>query len=182
LKWLDENLNPEEGLQHTLFYVGDEIFEDTVSLLSRDKNMVASPFYGQTSNTERKEILDQFGDGVIKCLVAMKCLDEGVDVPATRTAYFLASSGNPKEFVQRRGRVLRKSEETGKKEAELFDLISIPPSFVDKEHEHYNASRSLLISEFKRIREFAGLAKNKYGSLDQLKEVIARFNLYDQID
>lgn len=179
LEWLDNNIESNKSLKNTLFYVGDEIFEDTTKLLSQNKNIVATQFYGKTSNKERQEILTQFSKGIIDCLVAMKCLDEGVDVPATKLAYFLASSGNPKEFVQRRGRVLRKSP--GKEFAIIYDLISVPPSYVDKKHRHYKISKSLLISEFKRIREFAGLATNQYASLKALKPIIDKFELYNQI-
>ena len=58
-------------------------------------------------------------------LVAIRCLDEGVDIPAIETAVILASSGNPRQFVQRRGRILRPYP--GKQRATLFDMIVMPP-------------------------------------------------------
>ena len=54
----------------------------------------------------------------------MKCLDEGVDIPQTALAFFCASTGNPKQFIQRRGRVLRQAE--GKDFAIIHDLVVIP--------------------------------------------------------
>ncbi|MEM5687276.1 helicase-related protein [Bacillus cereus] len=69
-------------------------------------------------------MLEAFADGTIQVLVAIKCLDEGVDVPSTRSAYFLASTSNPREFVQRRGRILRTAK--GKTLAEIHDFIVFP--------------------------------------------------------
>ena len=54
---------------------------------------------------ERQKVLDQFNDGLIQVLTAMKTLDEGVDIPATKCAIFCASTGNPRQFIQRRGRI-----------------------------------------------------------------------------
>jgi superfamily II DNA or RNA helicase len=58
-------------------------------------------------------------------LVAIKCLDEGVDVPSVTHALILASSKNPREFIQRRGRVLRIAPE--KSLAYVHDAIVLPP-------------------------------------------------------
>ena len=75
--------------------------------------------------SDRERLLGQFANGDIQVLVAIKCLDEGVDVPSTRTAFIMASSTNPREFVQRRGRILRLAE--GKSEATVYDFIVVPP-------------------------------------------------------
>jgi superfamily II DNA or RNA helicase len=179
IEWLRNNIEKGANLEHTLFYVGDELFRSTIDLLSNEKNIVAQPFYGGTKSTKRPEILEEFDKGIIKCLVAMKCLDEGVDVPATKTAYFIANSGNPKEFIQRRGRVLRKSPETGKEFAILYDLVSVPPNYIDRNNEDYETAKSSLKTQFKRIREFASLARNKQSSLNQMNELIDKFNLYN---
>lgn len=181
INWLNENIAINQNLNNTLFYVGDKLFQPTLNLLSNEKNIVAQPFYGETSPNERHNILREFNEGIINCLVAMKCLDEGVDVPSTKTAYFLASSGNPKEFVQRRGRVLRKSDSTGKKEAILYDLVSVPPDFIDKDHEHFEVSRSALRSQLRRIKEFSTLAINKRSSLNELFPLISKYNLISEL-
>ncbi len=111
----------------------------------------------------------------------MKCLDEGVDVPPTREAFFLASSGNPREFVQRRGRVLRKFP--GKENAIITDLISIPPmEFIEigDLNPEYSAVRSAFKREYKRINEFASLAINKYQSLKEFFIIAEKLKLLDQ--
>ncbi len=102
------------------------------------------------------EILKSFEDGDIQVLLSMKCLDEGVDIPRAEYAIFCSSTGNPRQFVQRRGRVLRKCK--GKEKATIWDLIVTPP-YVEKNT--MTNERSLFIGEVKRIVNFATLADNK---------------------
>ena len=109
-------------------------------------------------------ILRSFADGDIQILLSMKCLDEGVDIPRAEHAIFCSSTGNSRQFVQRRGRVLRKCK--GKEKAKIWDLIVTPPNLYD---ETSGIERNLFISEVKRIVNFAALADNQvsvlYGDL-----------------
>jgi len=82
-------------------------------------------FVHTVDRPKREKLLEQFANGDIQVLVAIRCLDEGVDVPPTRVAFILASSTNPREFVQRRGRILRLAK--GKSEAIVYDYIVVPP-------------------------------------------------------
>ena len=106
LIWLRENLT-DKPIDYSLFYAGERIFNDVKMILSNDFKVRLHEFTSRQSPQERASILRDFSSNEIQSLVAMKCLDEGVDVPPTRIAYFLASSSNPREFIQRRGRVLR---------------------------------------------------------------------------
>lgn len=112
-------------------------------------------------------ILNSFEKGDIHVLLSMKCLDEGVDIPRAEHAIFCASTGNPRQFVQRRGRVLRKCE--GKIKASIWDLIVIPPNFTG---DNSNIERGLFINEVKRVVNFAALAENQlkilYGDLKDI--------------
>jgi superfamily II DNA or RNA helicase len=169
INWISENVEASADLRFALFYSGDQAFDQVKRILGVDKKIRLHEFTGDQSRLERKNILGRFSKGELQALMAMKCLDEGVDVPATRIAYFLASSGNPREFIQRRGRVLRKS--AGKEFAIIYDLIAIPPySFIQdsKDGESYNAVRSSFRKEYKRVREFSKLAINSHTSLDQM--------------
>ena len=74
--------------------------------------------------SEREIILDDFSKGNYQVLVAMHCLDEGVDVPAASKAIFMCSSNSSREFIQRIGRVIRRHP--GKTHAEIYDLIVKP--------------------------------------------------------
>lgn len=125
-------------------------------------------------------ILQNFTNGDIQILLSMKCLDEGVDIPRAEHAIFCSSTGNPRQFVQRRGRVLRMSK--GKTKATIWDLIVIPPHVTDSSSD---IERSMFISEVKRIVNFAALADNQidilYGELKGLCEQL-RINLFEMLD
>lgn len=86
-------------------------------------------------------------------LVSIKCLDEGVDIPSVDHALILASSQNPRQFIQRRGRVLRKAK--WKNLAVIHDAIIVPVNLGDEPEQ-----TSLLKSEFIRAIEFARSAIN----------------------
>lgn len=125
-------------------------------------------------------ILQNFADGDIQILLSMKCLDEGVDIPRAEHAIFCSSTGNPRQFVQRRGRVLRKCK--GKEKAKIWDLIVTPPNILDESN---SIERNLFFNEAKRIINFAALADNQidilYGKLLTYCEAL-RINLFDLLD
>ena len=110
----------------------------------------------ETSKTGAAKYLEAFGRGEYQVLTAMQVLDEGIDIPQTDTAYLLASSTVRREWVQRRGRILRRAE--GKEIANLHDFLVLPPTPGTKE------GRTLLLGELMRAREFANAADNEYDS------------------
>jgi superfamily II DNA or RNA helicase len=178
IDWIRKNIEANNEMEHTIFYVGEKIFDEVRSLIGFEKRIPIHEFTHRQSLSERKDLLIQFQEGTIKAFVAMKCLDEGVDIPPTRTAYFLASSSVEREFVQRRGRVLRNSP--GKTHATIYDLISIPPyEYIakGKTDENYKVVRSALRREFTRIKEFASLAENKHRALNKFLEIADKFDL-----
>ncbi len=109
LRWLETELE-DKPLDYSLFYAGDQIFTKAKQILGKELGVKIHEFTSRQNRKQRKKLLTDFSNQEIQSLMAMKCLDEGVDVPPTRVAYFLASSSNPREFIQRRGRVLRLSE------------------------------------------------------------------------
>jgi len=114
------------------------------------------PQHGGAS--ERETIIRSLDEGDVDALVAMKCLDEGVDVPSASLGVILASSGNPREFIQRRGRLLRRAE--GKEQATIYDIVVTPavrPSADQKAREH---ERKIFSKELDRIDDFARTAMN----------------------
>ena len=125
-------------------------------------------------------ILRSFTDGDIQILLSMKCLDEGVDIPRAEHAIFCSSTGNPRQFVQRRGRVLRKSR--GKDKAKIWDLIVTPPNIIN---DSVGIERNMFISEVKRIVNFAALADNQidilYGDLKDYCEAL-RIDLFEMLE
>ena len=121
----------------------------------------------------RSEILDKYAKGEIEVLTSMKCLDEGVDVPRSEMAIFCASTGNPRQFIQRRGRILRKHPD--KHMAIIHDLVVAPE--ISRGQENFNMERSLLKGELKRVRDFAVLSENADFAYAELEEILTYYNL-----
>ena len=100
--------------------VGEEIFSNNQNLKYIDVGKVenlASKIVNSGGDTERQEIISQFNHRQLQFLVGIKCLDEGIDIPNARIAILMSSSTNPREFVQRVGRVIRQAE--GKQISEI---------------------------------------------------------------
>ena len=122
---------------------------------------------------DRDEILYDFAQGKLHVLTSMKCLDEGVDVPRSELAIFCSSTGNPRQFIQRRGRVLRTHPD--KKMAELHDLVVIPE--INPYSDSYRMEQSLLRGELARVNNFALLSENPSYSELELREVLDHYAL-----
>lgn len=132
-------------------------------MLNFDFGMHTAQFTSREDSKERKRRLEEFQDGEIQALIAIKCLDEGVNVPAIKTAYILASTTNPKEYIQRRGRVLRLYP--GKEAAYIYDFITLPRELTTVENtsaELAKSERALVVKEIRRMREFCHIALNPY--------------------
>jgi superfamily II DNA or RNA helicase len=168
---------------HTLFYCGDGSTEDEVSgetfrqveivtSILRELNWKSSIFTSQETRQDRALLLDFFRLGLIDALVAIRCLDEGIDVPACKTAYILASSRNPKQFIQRRGRILRRAP--GKEYAEIYDfVVKIPDEFCQNNDYEMNLVRS----ELERVSEFAKLSLNQAEAIRTLNPILKKYSL-----
>lgn len=167
-------LQKQESIHHTLIYTSPQLIDDVLSL-TKEFSLYATKFTSEESMAERKLILEMFATRKLDVVVAMKCLDEGVDVPSTQKAFILASSSNPKEFIQRRGRILRKSN--GKTHAVLYDFIVIPPTGTPIS----NSARALVKKELARFREFSETAKNQYEAKYQLSKIAKRYNVLGEI-
>ena len=122
---------------------------------------------------ERNEILADFAAGKLEVLTSMKCLDEGVDVPRSELAIFCASTGNPRQFIQRRGRILRLHPD--KRYAVIHDLVVAPE--VNSAAENFSMERSLLSGEIRRVRDFARLSENADYAYNELEEVLSYYNI-----
>src|SRR5690606_28753336 len=119
-------------------------------LLGLELGMNVSTYTAETSKEEREEMLQDFEEGHKQALVAIRSLDEGVDIPQVRRAFILASSTNPRQFIQRRGRVLRRAE--GKDYAEIFDFVVVPPlDAFDQRSTDFRALRNLVGREMERV-------------------------------
>lgn len=167
----------------TLFYCGDGCTEgddpdeslrdiDRTTELLYDLGWNCATFTARESLRERKEILSAFRLSTVDALVAIRCLDEGIDVPACRTAYLLASARNPKQGIQRRGRILRKSP--GKKFATVHDFLVRLPVATGSASQY---ERRLLIAELERVAEFSRLSLNPTDSVRTLMPLLEEYDL-----
>jgi DNA phosphorothioation system restriction enzyme len=185
LKALRELMATRRETSHTLFYCGDGSQEvgqrsnlhqlkEVAKILGVELGYRISTYTAQTSLEEREILRHQFESGELQGLVAIRCLDEGVDIPAIQTAVILASSGNPRQFIQRRGRVLR--PHPGKERATIFDMIVLPP---DLDRKTLEVERNLLRKELRRFVEFADLADNAGEARMKLLDLQKRYGLLD---
>lgn len=134
-------------------------------------------YIGEKSKKERKDILKGFSEGKIDVLLAMKCLDEGVDIPRTQYGIFASSTGNPRQFIQRRGRLLRKHDD--KSMAFIYDMIVVPDySYFGGESEFFIIEQKLVKQELSRVAYFAQLASNYYSEVKPaLDELVDHYQL-----
>ena len=126
------------------------------SEFTSDEGVAPEARFGGLS--EREHILNTFSSGLVPMLVAMKCLDEGVDVPSASIGIILASSTNPREFIQRRGRLLRNAD--GKTHAEIYDVIVRPAPSGSVDEAARNVELKVFEKELRRVEEFASSADN----------------------
>ena len=152
--------------------------EAVTTMIGSDLGMRCASYTARTPSARRRELLADFASGAIQVLVAIRCLDEGVDVPSTRTAYILASSTNPRQFVQRRGRVLRRS--SSKHRAEIYDFFVAPPSdALTTGHSAFAFAKSLIRGQVARAAEFAELAENGPVARRDVMQVLSKAHLLD---
>lgn len=174
LDLLREMIKGKYNFRNSVVYCGmgkdneDTIIDSVTRILSEDDKYVVSQY---TSKTEdRIQVLYEFENGYFDTLVAIKCFDEGVDVPKLDKIYIMSSDASKRQTVQRRGRVLRQCKETNKKIAYIYDMVVLPPIGVLDGP----AVPSLLRNEFIRVAEYASLCENK----TVFDEINDQLNLY----
>ncbi len=188
---LEKEFEKRKTLKYTLVYVPEgmesNFGETDFSVETDEENRLINDYTKVISNTDdsimvkkftadsknREDILMNFEKGNIHVLSSMKCLDEGVDVPRAELAIFCASTGNPRQFIQRRGRVLRLHQ--NKIHATIHDLVVVPE--VDNEGNNYEMERNLVKKELERVVDFANLAMNKTDTYETLKNILDYYNL-----
>ncbi|MFR9543095.1 MAG: DEAD/DEAH box helicase family protein [Rikenellaceae bacterium] len=148
---------------------------DQYSAIVRDVHPRTTVKQFTSASGDRDRILEEFAAGRLEVLTSMKCLDEGVDVPQSKTAIFCASTGNPRQFIQRRGRILRQSKATHKHLAIIHDLVVVPE--INRLTESYNLEKNMIKTELNRVRNFALLAENCNDSLSVLDDILSKYNL-----
>jgi len=187
---LRSEFDKRKNLKYTLVYVPEGVesnFEEKdFSVETEDENRLINEYTKAVSQTDdsvmvkqftansanREEILKNFEQSNIHVLTSMKCLDEGVDVPRSELAIFCASTGNPRQFIQRRGRVLRLHKD--KIHATIHDLVVVPEV---SDESTFEMEKGLVKKELERVVDFANLAMNKTDTYETLKSILEYYNL-----
>jgi superfamily II DNA or RNA helicase len=192
---LKERYDKEGSLKYTFIYVPEgttvddtqNIAEeldgiDTIKIINQytraigqlSPNIKVNQFV--SGMRDRDEILQQFKLGKIDVIASMKCLDEGIDIPRAEHAIFCSSTGNPRQFIQRRGRILRKHAD--KNMATIHDLVVIPDLTCSHESsETFNLERNMVQKELERVMNFASLAINPFETEAVFEEICTHYNL-----
>lgn len=139
-----------------------------------DRHVVCHQITYRESTDKRNKILSQLAQEKYDAAVAVRCLDEGVDIPSVKTGIILASTGNPRQYIQRRGRLLRKA--AGKVEAIIHDILVIPYT-ITPTGEPYPFEKKIVQRELKRYSDFAHLASNREEAEDRIRDVRIAYGL-----
>ena len=171
-------VNQIEEKDHVVVYCGDgRLYDDTgeeirhirqVKRVLNDMDYKASQFTAQENMTERMELVDAFNKGEISALAAIRCLDEGINIPSIRSALILSSNDDYREFVQRRGRILRLYND--KESAVIYDVVVLPS---------YDMTEWAKI-ELRRYREYAKLSINYDETMDELDRLLIQYGLSEE--
>lgn len=176
---------------HILVYCGATSMEDdtgdvgkqidgVTAKIRQELHMTAQRFTAEENLQERQEIKNLFNDGLLQVVTAIKCLDEGVNIPSIRTAFIMASTRNPREFIQRRGRLLRRSP--SKDYAEIYDMITLPKELSSVSRLDYERDHNIIIGEMARINEFGKLSDNPAQAESMMNRIMLAYDVYLDIE
>lgn len=160
--------------------------DEVCSILGNELGMKIARYTSRETTEERRIIAERYKNGNdLQALVAIKCLDEGVNIPSIKTAFILASSTNPREYIQRRGRVLRKFK--GKKYSYIYDFVTLPFELEDVyryDSAYIDKFKTLAKNEIERIKEFSSLSENEHDSDILINEMNEVFELdkFEKVD
>jgi superfamily II DNA or RNA helicase len=182
---LIEILGNEKSVKRSLIYVGagkhlseEESAIDIILEMVKGKfdNSIRK-FTSKEGKLERNKIINEFNHGYLDIITAIKCLDEGVNIPSIEKAFILASTTNPREYIQRRGRVLRLYP--GKEKAHIHDFVVVPRNYIEGEGSYgiRGYEKNLLKKELKRIKEFARLADNYIEVTNKVRDLQETYSL-----
>lgn len=181
---LDGLLQELRTMKYLLVYCSPQQIDAVQDTLNK-KSIINHRFTGQEDTRPKKEynnkserdyILSNFENGNYHALVAMKCLDEGVNILRAEVGIFMASSGNPKQFIQRRGRLLRRHP--NKKIAKIYDIFVVPFLDKSKAKDISAIERNILRKELRRYEEFASLADNKLEATNTIFRIKEIYDFY----
>ncbi len=144
-------------LNGSFVFCPDTKFVDDVCIFLRNNGIKYGQITSRMDDTDKINVLSKVKNGLLDTVVGIDMLDEGVDIPSADKAFLLSSSSNPKQFIQRRGRVLRKAD--NKKYAKIYDFLCFP-HVDDKLSDRYKMEKSLVRNQLGRLKEFSQISLN----------------------
>ena len=163
-------------LQDALIYCHDGKQLVRAGKILTEHDVVYETITEDASPNERWDRIKSLEKGNHQCILSMKCLDEGVDIPSAGLGIIMASTGNMKQYIQRRGRLLRQFKE--KDHAVIYDILAAPPPGVTDRY-----ARKLVAKELLRHKEFAESARNKYEAINMIRPTADRLDIdLDKLD
>ena len=151
---------------------GQKFIDKAIEVISEKLDFKLMKFTSEESKDEREVVIQKFTEKDINAVVAIKCLDEGINIPSIERAYILGSTSNYREYVQRRGRILRKSD--NKSIAEIHDFLVVPRSYESYQSiqdSNFSIEKKMVEGELKRLEEYNSLALNKYRNESKLRNL-----------
>ena len=169
-------LKKKSKIDKTIVFVNEEQLEDVINILQnynvnthRFTQNTSSRLNKKTGISEREAIIDNFKKGELGALVAINCLNEGIDIPSADTAIILASSTNPREYIQRIGRVIRQSP--NKKYAYLYDFVVKPNISGIDDRDFIEFEKKIYEKEKERVLDMARNSLNYTSIITMLQEI-----------
>lgn len=160
---------------------GERQIVSVSKMLGNELGMKVTHFTSNESAEEREVIKQCFATASpYQAIIAIKCLDEGVNIPSIKTAFILASTTNPKEYIQRRGRVLRLAKD--KPYAVIYDFVTLtePMEDINPYNPDFNCEKALAKRELQRIKEFGKIAKNARDSDELINDIESAFGITEK--
>ena len=175
-------LSQEYNFKNSVVYCGhgkdrdteESIIDSVTRVLAVDGKYSVSQFTSKTA--DRAVVLREFEDENYDVLAAIKCFDEGVDIPKLDKIYIMASDALSRQTIQRRGRVLRTCKETGKRIAYIYDFVALPPLSISEGV----GVKSLVINEMKRAKEYARLSDNSKDIMAALSSIMSSYGVEEE--
>lgn len=176
---LDE-ISPKEQIQDTIIFVSYDQIDKVMQILG--KRRIKSHKFTQEQGTrkmekygnisEREHLIKLFKEGEYQVLVAIKCLDEGIDIPTAKRAFVMASSTNPREYIQRIGRIIRQADQ--KFEADIYDMIIKPDTSYFVDEQFVELEKRIFEKEMDRVKDLSKNALNNAIVSKKVYEILGR--------
>jgi superfamily II DNA or RNA helicase len=175
-----DKIASKEQIQDTIIFVSYDQINRVMQILG--KRLIKSHRFTQEEGTnkilkygnisEREHLIRLFKKGEYHVLVAIKCLDEGIDIPSAKRAIIMASSTNPREYVQRIGRIIRQADQ--KYEADIYDLIIKPDTSYFVDEQLAELEKRIFAKEMDRVKDLSKNALNNAIVSKKIYEILGR--------